>query len=207
MSQLAYQPSKLEMVPDSKTREFLQWMWQEIAQKHNQLEIEGVPASDSTTTTTTRGTLNPDQRPASPATNDLFISTDFDRVFRWTGTVWVRNDSELPHGVYPLTEVPTSVGWQLCDGSTGISETNDNGTLSLLSFSSLAAGEIPTWNNNRWLRMSSSVDGAQIAETLGLGNTSTNIISPAGATLMSAYNHIHFGIVPASGAVLPYYRL
>lgn len=82
---------------------------------------------------TMRGTLSPDQKPAALGTDDggfLFYSTDFDRLFRWTGAAWSRGPGEPPAGLLLDTtadEAP-GVGWQLCDGST-VSRTTALGAL------------------------------------------------------------------------------
>lgn len=68
------------------------------------------------------GTLSPDQKPADLGTTDvgfLFFSTDFWRVYVWTGVAWTDAPGEDDRQYYEDFEVaPGHAGWQLCDGST-----------------------------------------------------------------------------------------
>ncbi len=93
-------------------------------------------ASVSDAATPLQGTLSPDQRPLNldrRATDLLFYSTDFDRIFRWTGTGW----EDAPGGGEPRNLIgwfwqPTPVvsrpGWALCNNSV-VQQTDSQGNL------------------------------------------------------------------------------
>lgn len=64
----------------------------------------------------------------------LFYSTDFDRTFRWSGSVW--QDAPGQPTRYQIAffrpEFPPSIGWARCDGSRA-TVTQSNGTVTQLT--------------------------------------------------------------------------
>jgi tail collar domain len=67
------------------------------------------------------GTLNPDQKPTGLAGKDAgieFFSTDFARLYRWTGLAWEDSpDAERRFQVTPFAQAPEPpIGWAPCDG-------------------------------------------------------------------------------------------
>lgn len=64
----------------------------------------------------------------------LFRSEQFDRVWRWTGTVWHYNDGSLGAGAVVATNGPQPSGgyWQTCDGSS-VACALDDATISNIS--------------------------------------------------------------------------
>lgn len=83
-----------------------------------------------------RGTLSPDQKPADLGTRDtnfLFISTDFDRTYRWTGAAWADAPGQPARGqivYFPSAFAPTT-GWALCNGTGTTASTATGGTAAL----------------------------------------------------------------------------
>lgn len=72
------------------------------------------------------GTLNPDQKPISPAEGDKFFSTDFNRLYRFTGGVWeddVTAPSRFQVSFFAADPEPL-VGWAPCDGSSTLISTS-----------------------------------------------------------------------------------
>lgn len=66
------------------------------------------------------GTLNPDQKPRlGPAdVGTLFYSTDYNRLYRWTGTSWLDDPTAPPR--FEVTRFfgapEPATGWVPCDG-------------------------------------------------------------------------------------------
>lgn len=75
------------------------------------------------------GTLDPDTRPKlTPLrVGFLFHSTDFDRVFRWTGVEWTDAPGQPARGGiswFPL-DTPPGPGWARCSGQQIVSTQAD----------------------------------------------------------------------------------
>lgn len=76
------------------------------------------------------GTLNPDQRPPNLGATDVgrkFYSTDFNRVFRWNGTIWTDDPSSDARYLiaFFLTTPEPGVGWAQCNGNMVARSTSD----------------------------------------------------------------------------------
>lgn len=69
--------------------------------------------------TPTRGTLEPDQKPVlTPLqTGYLFWASDFDRVFRWTGTTWEDAPGMPTRGQVGFFRMSPGIGWSQCNGN------------------------------------------------------------------------------------------
>jgi hypothetical protein len=80
----------------------------------------------------TEGTLSPDQKPilSGGDAGTLFYSTDFGRLYRWSGSSWI-DDPTAPAryqiAYFSATPEP-AVGWVLCDGRSTIRSTSSGGT-------------------------------------------------------------------------------
>lgn len=84
------------------------------------------------------GTISPDQKPADLTPNDvgfLFDSTDFARVYRWSGTVWLDAPGQPNRGfIEGFVQTPDPiVGWHLCDGTAAVVISKSNGTTTTIT--------------------------------------------------------------------------
>lgn len=63
----------------------------------------------------------------------LFMATDFDRVYRWTGAAWEDAPGQPAREFIQLfNTAPTGNGWQLCNGAVGVTiSTATGGTTTL----------------------------------------------------------------------------
>ena len=88
-----------------------------------------------------QGTLEPDQRPSlhSKDAGFLFYSTDFVRLYVWTGTAWAAIQPDMK-AVSFFTAAPSTNGWHLCDGSTGVRCSKPDGTTELIDLPLLTGG-------------------------------------------------------------------
>jgi Phage Tail Collar Domain len=98
-------------IQDSTTRLALQAVW-------NQLNYLGGQVHGPVV-----GTLSPDQRPTGLGAGDagtLFWSTDYNRLFTWTGTAWTDFVGQLQRGTIAFfPNAPDNPnGWALCNGQT-----------------------------------------------------------------------------------------
>ncbi len=85
-----------------------------------------------------RGTLIPDEKPLGlgvTATNLLFYSTDFNRVFRWAGENWEDAPGQDPRNMIawfapagPPGTILTITGWAICTGKD-VQQSQADGTL------------------------------------------------------------------------------
>lgn len=113
------------------------------------------------------GTLSPDQKPTLGA-NDAgfrFASSDFDRVYRWTGAAWADAPGQPARGTiayFDDTLLP-GTGWALCDGGA-VTRSTSTGTTAAFTTPNLTGA-------NRFLR---SVAGA----TGGVGGSATTHFHP-----------------------------
>lgn len=118
------------------------------------------------------GTLSPDTRPSDLGTADAGFeirATDFDRLYRWTGTAWLDAPGQPPREIVWIPAalnaafVPTT-GYQLCDGTANVRVSLPDGTTVLITVPDLTTA-------NRFLR---AVAGA----TGGSGGNATSHTHP-----------------------------
>jgi len=128
-------------IQDSTTRLALQAIW-------NQLNYLGGQVHGPVV-----GTLSPDQRPANLGAKDvgtLFWSTDFNRLYTWTGSNWTDFVGQAQRGMIGFfpTQPDNPAGWALCNGQT-VSASTAGGTTTL--------GQVPTLPQytgmNPWIRL------------------------------------------------------
>lgn len=122
-----------------------------------------------------RGTLSPNEKPTGLGTDDvgyLFLSTDFDRAYRWDGSAWADAPGEPTRGMvaYFMSGLVPAVGWALCDGSSVTRSTPTGGTTSL-SLDNLTT-------DNRFIRSVSGASGG----TGGSATTHTHAVDPPSTT-------------------------
>jgi hypothetical protein len=104
------------------------------------------------------GTLSPDQKPTltTSDTGYRFRSTDFAREYRWTGSAWEDAPGQPARGQivhFPITihaDFAPGTGWQLCDGTGGVTRSTPTGGTTTFSAPSL---------NNTFLRGVTGVTG------------------------------------------------
>jgi hypothetical protein len=74
--------------------------------------------------------------------NLLIDVTDYAHVLRWTGTALTYNDpADMPGRVESFLVDPNpTTGWQLCDGSAGVSKLNADGTLTGVTVPNIVGG-------------------------------------------------------------------
>lgn len=110
----------LEAIKDQPTKQAVRLIWERIA------VIETLAKGP------TEGTLSPDTKPANLSLVDagtLFFSTDFNRMYRWTGSSWT-DDATAParFDVSFFASPPEpAVGWLRCDGRSGNRSTSTGG--------------------------------------------------------------------------------
>lgn len=154
------------------------------------------------------GTLDPDMKPTLTTADAgyLFASTDFDRVYRWSGSAWADAPGQPTRGmiVYFEDDLLPGAWWALCDGSTVDRSTTTGGT------NSLTLPDLTT--DNRFLR---SVAGA----TAGTGgaatvnppstdsgsNSATQEVQSGTGVTVAAEPHIHAVDLAALATVPPYF--
>lgn len=132
------------------------------------------------------GTLSPNQKPTLTTndTNFLFYSSDFQHLYRWTGSAWVYADDGSGYIRNDTISPPRSGVWQLCDGTAGVSESKADGTIGLVAFSGLAAGTMPnltaTPSYARWNSAVTGTVNAAVAPTISGNTGATSGGTPAG---------------------------
>lgn len=125
------------------------------------------------------GTLSPDQKPTL-TTNDtgyLFRSTDFERLYRWSGSAWA--DAPGQEKRFQVAWFPASIhadavpgtGWQLCDGTAGVTRSTPTG-----GTTTFTAPDLTT--DNRFIRAVSGATGG----TGGSATTHTHDVDVASTT-------------------------
>jgi hypothetical protein len=62
----------------------------------------------------------------------LFESIDFHRSYEWSGTAWYDAPGNEGRGVYFKLTTPVLNGWHLCDGTTDVATSNEDGSTSLI---------------------------------------------------------------------------
>lgn len=164
-----------------------------------------------------RGTLSPNTKPTL-AVGDagfLFYATDYQHLYRWSGTAWAYAPGDDGSGYFGFwSEAPTTGFWQLCDGTPAINRSTALGAVAAVTFSGLAAGVVPTWNSGQFVQMGAVVTGLAVAEAnnLAVGNDNNDALIDfaVGALDVSLHTHQHSltgTIVPKKGVVLAYLRL
>lgn len=162
------------------------------------------------------GTLDPDEKPTL-TTNDvgyLFHSTDFNRLYRWSGTAWADAPGQpARYAVHWFTVAPDPItGWALLDGSTVDVSTKIGGVTEGVVLSDMVTA-------NRFPRASGTAGGTGGAETVdppstasGNNSASQEVQSGTGVTV-AAHTHTHntdlaaLDILPPYLDLLPYVRL
>ncbi len=82
-------------------------------------------------------------KPSDLSGNDagfLFRATDYTRVWRWTGAAWTRAPGERPTREFIYAAENPGTGWQLCDGSAGVTYTKDDATTATMTMPNETAG-------------------------------------------------------------------
>jgi hypothetical protein len=86
----------------------------------------------------TLGTLVPDQKPVGLSLKDTgteFFSTDYARLYRWTGTAWEDSpDAPARFQIVLFAQAPEPpIGWAQCDGRRVTRSTNTGGVVSYVT--------------------------------------------------------------------------
>ena len=98
------------------------------------------------------GTINPDTKPRYGAQDvgRLFYATDFNRIFKWTGTSWTDAPGQDTRGrvsFFPPNTNP-GVGWARCNSNNVFSSTP------LGNVTKINVGNYPTTNGLiAWIRL------------------------------------------------------
>lgn len=163
-------------------------------------------------------TATADQKPTDLNTNDtgfLFSSTDFDRIFKWSGSAWADAPGQPLRFMVSFFTSDTIVipGWALCDGSSVTRSTGVGG---------VAAYTVPDLiTDGRFIRSTNAgatgtTGGAATvnppATTSGGPNNTTTVQSGAGVDVASD-DHTHdtdlaaLSILPPYIEMRPYIRL
>lgn len=74
------------------------------------------------------GTLPPSVSPVARDAGFRYRSTDFDRVYRWTGSAWEDAPGEPRRGMMVFAMGALGTGWVSCDGSSVTGSTASGGT-------------------------------------------------------------------------------
>ena len=113
------------------------------------------------------GTLSPNTKPTSPKTGDLFYATDFNHMYRFTGSTWSYADEGRGHVAWCIEAKGT--GWRICDGTAGVTFSKSDGTTETKT--------VPNLNNNTFPRFAAAYSGpnptAAVAPTIS-GNTGSS---------------------------------
>jgi hypothetical protein len=108
------------------------------------------------------GTISPDQKPGGLAATDAgfrFFSTDFKRMYKWTGASWLdqQDRSDPRFRIEFFDGLAPGAGWALCDGSVVTSSLSSGGTSTYTTPDLLTA--------NRFLRSNNAAGGTGGAAT------------------------------------------
>lgn len=121
-------------------------------------------------------TLSPDTKPTDLAAADagfLIRSTDFDRVYRWTGSAWADAPAQPKRGTIAWFDVTLhadfapGIGWQLCNGTAAVVRSTPTGTTTTVTVPDLTTA-------NRFLRAVAGATGG----TGGSATTHTHTVTP-----------------------------
>lgn len=162
------------------------------------------------------GTLSPDLKPAL-GTNDagyLFNSTDFNRVYRWSGSAWAdapgQQDRKLMQYFFAT---PTQVGWQLCDGTVNVNITTATGTVTTFTPPNLVSTSLFVRSDNTIGLTGGAATATHATTDTGVENVVTAVQAGAG-TNVAGVNHVHSNnagftvdTVPPYYTLRPYIRL
>lgn len=113
------------------------------------------------------GTLSPSVSPAAADVGFLYRATDFDRVYRWTGSAWEDAPGQPRRGMMVFADGSLGTGWHVCDGSSVSISTATGGTTSKT---------LPNFNSGIFPRANSSAGGA------GGASTHTHVVNPPNTT-------------------------
>ncbi len=155
------------------------------------------------------GTLNPDTKPTLTAADAgyLFVSTDFNRIYRWDGAAWADFPGSEPRGVVVASYEPTvmPVGWALCDGTAVEMSTPLGGVVAYTPPDLMTA--------HRFIRFDTTegaTGGAETVSTPGPTGVTGLAAAAAGADFdVAADDHIHAAvpILPPYMTFVPYMRM
>lgn len=73
---------------------------------------------------------------AGDAYKGRYYAIDFDRWFLWTGVAWLGENYDAG-SIHWFATAPTTLGWQLCDGSAGVVRSMPDGTTSTITVPNL----------------------------------------------------------------------
>jgi hypothetical protein len=152
-----------------------------------------------------------------------FYATDYQHTWRWTGTAWVFGDSELGSGFIQWFMVTPRAGkWQLCDGSTGVSESRADGTIAPVNFPGLASGTMPDLRGV-YVRGAAAASGVVVPASSSAMTVGPADVLPAGGSVAAGTgtpvnvltglgNNPHTHSItgppePGHADAMPYYRL
>lgn len=133
----------LAQVADSGAQAAIRLVWDRIG------------AVSLSTMAPTTGTLNPDTKPTGLGPKDsgrIFLSTDYNRRYRWTGTSWEDDPSaptryQITYFLAGKTPEPAT-GWVACDGTTV------NASTALAGTEAFTTPIIPALNGQTaWIRL------------------------------------------------------
>lgn len=175
------------------------------------------------------GTLSPNQKPTLVAgdVGFLFGSTDFSRIYKWSGSAWEDAPGQDARGYVQFHDVTLhaafapGAGWQLCDGSSVTRSAPDGST------TSVTVPNLTT--DNRYLRSVSGATGGTSgaaththavdpASTASGGPSATTEVQSGTGTTVASDGHTHNtdiasftsgsgSSLPPSYDVRPYFRL
>lgn len=103
----------------------------------------------------------------------LYYATDFDRIYRWSGSAWADGAGQPTRGMisYFMDSYAPSTGWQLCDGTASVSISTATGSTTTVTVPNLTG-------SNRFIRSVSGTTGG----TGGSATTHTHAIDPPNTT-------------------------
>jgi hypothetical protein len=157
------------------------------------------------------GTLSPDQKPSDLGIHDVgfeFESTDFAHIYEWSGSAWGLKVGELAPGAIVAFDANPGTGWNLADGTAGVTVSTTTGGTTTKT--------MPVANANNFLRGAAAYNGVVTPATVPTINNATltqgGIATVGGATLVDTQaTHNHTANLPGPPVdyidVLYYYRL
>lgn len=153
------------------------------------------------------GTLSPNQKPTltTDDTGYLFASTDFARMFRWSGSAWTDAPGQPVRWAVSmfLVEYDPGAGWHKVDGTAGVpfsAADGTTGTVTLPDFitakrmlrSNSASGTFggSATTHTHAVDPPNTTSGGPSTANTGTPSATTNVQSGAGATVASD-THTH----------------
>lgn len=196
---------KLSTNLDKLVKDTLRQLWEELqralqATNTGNMEVTYVVGIANLPTTLNTGD-----------TNKLYFVTDYNHLFRWTGSAWTWGPGELGSGYYQFFEdAPAGFGslaWQLCDGTT-VARTNAVGTTTnvtvpnvttpaymkagIISAAIAAASGVSAAVSGGTPAGTNSADSAGIpAGSIGNDNAAAGLITPGAGNNASLSPHQH----------------